>query len=73
MIKEGLEAKGAICCFCGQGIEPRDSHAGHITVRLLYPKDQKAAEPSQELYCHALCLRERVPPNTPLVLEVLDN
>jgi hypothetical protein len=57
---------GYECCFCGKSIEP---HPPDVCVLLLRTALQEnRTEPSQELFCHATCLKERLRPGIPTVL-----
>jgi len=45
------------CCFCGKTIAPEDSG-----VSIVIPVD---SEGTQELFCHASCLKPRLHPSVP--------
>jgi hypothetical protein len=60
---------GYECCFCGRNIEPCPPDICRLTLHIAFQENR--AEPSQELFCHAKCLRQRLRPGLPTILEAL--
>ncbi|HKO42109.1 MAG TPA: hypothetical protein VJU84_02375 [Pyrinomonadaceae bacterium] len=60
------------CCFCGNTIKP----AGPDVGGLLYTTnvdDAAADQYDQQLWCHAVCLQQRLHPSVPLyVLDLVE-
>ena len=52
------EYEGFVCCFCGTKLTLDSSESGILTLRV--PAND--AEASQDMYCHAACLREKLSP-----------
>jgi hypothetical protein len=53
------------CCFCGRSIDPEFPDVGGLR----YSTTVHAAShdhPEQQLYCHTLCLLDRLHPSTKL-------
>jgi len=63
---DSLHGEGYQCCFCGRGIEAKPPDICVLLLRTAYQENR--TEPSQELFCHALCLKERLLPNIPTIL-----
>lgn len=63
---------GKECCFCGKPIEEDPPDPCFLSLRTS-PENSARLErsPSQELFCHAACLRSSLRPNFPLLPEIL--
>lgn len=59
---------GYECCFCGKSIEPHPPDVCVLQLRTAVQEDR--AEPSQELFCHANCLQQRLRPGMPTILSL---
>jgi len=68
-----MQITGVRCVFCGKTIEPIPPDICTLTLRTRVqerlPNNPK--EPTQELYCHAACLKERVQKDTALLSDLL--
>ena len=57
---------GYECCFCGKGIEPRPPDVCVLLLRTTFQENR--TEPTQELFCHATCLKQRLRPGIPTII-----
>lgn len=56
-----------MCCFCGREIQPHGPDIGALlyTTNWEKPRDQQH---DQGLFCHAVCLQERLHPTVKLYI-----
>jgi len=60
------------CCFCGQTIEPVGADVGGLlyTTNIDRPQEEQH---DQQLWCHAVCLKQRLHASVPLyVLDLVE-
>jgi hypothetical protein len=59
------------CCFCGKTItaNPPDPCALDLSTNFGRDREKRDAA-SQEMFCHATCLKVRLRPNFPLLPEI---
>jgi hypothetical protein len=63
-----LEDHGYQCCFCSQPIKPTPPDPCHLELRINF-----GAEPnmSQDIFCHASCLKSVLSPTVPTILDAI--
>jgi hypothetical protein len=60
------------CCFCGTGIDPAEP--GSLTfVVAAAARFSEPDAPTQQLWCHAMCLGERLVPRVPFDARAFDD
>lgn len=60
------------CCFCGQTIEPKGPDVGGIAYTTNFDGPQEN-QYDQQMFCHAVCLKQRLHPSVPLyVLDLVE-
>jgi hypothetical protein len=62
--RHDFEPRGFICCFCGKPIRPNPPDP--CTLVLTTNESEGA---SQDLFCHALCLKAKLASNLPTLLD----
>jgi len=53
------------CCFCGKSIDPVVPDVGGLLYTMTIDRPTRD-RPEQQLYCHTLCLMERLHPSAKL-------
>lgn len=61
--------EGYQCCFRGRGIEPKPPDICTLLLRTAYQENNDG--PSQYFFCHAACLKQRLAPGIPTLLEAM--
>lgn len=59
---------GYECCFCGLPIEAVSPDPCRLELRINLPSEPKM---SQELFCHANCLRNVIVPGIPTLMDAI--
>jgi hypothetical protein len=53
------------CCFCGNSIQPVFPDVGGLLYSMTIDRSRRE-RPEQQLYCHTLCLLDRLDPSVKL-------
>jgi hypothetical protein len=56
------------CCFCSKPIKPASPDPCHLDLRINFGSDPNM---SQDLFCHASCLRSVLSPGIPTILDAI--
>jgi len=58
------------CCFCGESVDRQGPDVGLLSYT---PRFDAGGQQTQNLFCHARCLRNALHPSVPLyILDALD-
>jgi hypothetical protein len=63
-----------VCFLCGKDVEPKPPDICVVTLTTRWQESgvNERDIPSQDLYCHAVCLKKILPANQPSILDVDD-
>ena len=67
-IREAPVPEAYECCFCAGTMNALSDEIGVLTLRV----PQRDQEASQDMYCHATCLRKHVRSDLATLFEVLE-